>query len=368
MQLKKATRQQVKLRLNLSAPSGAGKTYSALLLAKGLVGDWDKIAVIDTENRSASLYEHLGSFNVIDLAPPFSPERYSEAITTCVNAGMECIIIDSSTHEWNGAGGCIEINERLAQSKYKGNTWSAWNETTPRHDKFINTVLQCPIHVITCTRSKMETVMGDDRKVKKVGMKDIQREGWEYELTVSLSIDRDTHMAIPSKDRTELFEGKEPFIITEATGKLIADWCNKGIAVEPIVKPSYDATIQVINAATSTEMLTQIWQQLNVDAKSEATVIEAVKVKGELLKFESFLITAYDNQVLAYRQALQNEVDHSINVGATPEQILLEEVAIPKIEKFEAKAITKEQMQQVVSKIEKPNFKAICAEFRKQLK
>ncbi len=135
-----------------------------------------------------------------------------------------------------------------------------------------------------------------------------------------------------------------------------------------VLKPSYDATIQVINAATSTEMLTQIWQQLNVDAKSEATVIEAVKVKGELLKFESFLITAYDNQVLAYRQALQNEVDHSINVGATPEQILLEEVAIPKIEKFEAKSITKEQMMQIAKKIVKPDFKAICAEFRKQLK
>ena len=47
--LQKAKRQQVKLRLNLSAPSGAGKTYSALLLAKGLVGSWDKIAVIDTK-------------------------------------------------------------------------------------------------------------------------------------------------------------------------------------------------------------------------------------------------------------------------------------------------------------------------------
>ena len=70
--------------------------------------------------------------------------------------------------------------------------------------------------------------MGDDKKVKKVGMKDVQREGWEYELTVSLNIDRDTHMATPSKDRTNLFEGKNPFLITEETGRLIADWCNSG--------------------------------------------------------------------------------------------------------------------------------------------
>jgi len=225
LQLKKATRKQVKLRLNISAPSGAGKTYSALLMAKGLVGDWEKIAVIDTENGSASLYSHLGDFNVIDLTPPFTPEKYTEALHTCVNAGMEAVIIDSTTHEW----AClIEENELLAQARFRGNTWSAWSQTTPRHDKFINSILHSPVHVITCTRSKMETIMGDDKKVKKVGMKDVQREGWEYELTVSLNIDRDTHMATPSKDRTNLFEGKNPFLITEETGRLIADWCNSG--------------------------------------------------------------------------------------------------------------------------------------------
>lgn len=229
MELKKATRKKVKLRLNLSAPSGGGKTYSALLLAYGLVGDWNKIAVIDTENGSASLYEHLGSFNTLDLQAPFSPERYIEAINACVSAEMECIIIDSSSHEWNGAGGCIEVNEKLAHLKYKGNTWSAWSETTPRHDRFVNTVLQCPVHIITCTRSKTETVMGEEKKVHKVGMKDIQREGWEYELTVSLSIDRETHLAMASKDRTELFEGKDPFVITEETGKMIKEWCEKGV-------------------------------------------------------------------------------------------------------------------------------------------
>lgn len=225
IQLKKATRKQVKLRLNISAPSGAGKTYSALRMAKGLVNDWEKVAVIDTENGSASLYSHLGEFNTIDLTPPFTPEKYIEAINTCVAAGMEAIIIDSSTHEWSCL---IEENELLAQSKFRGNTWSAWSQTTPRHDKFINAVLHCPVHVITCTRSKMETVMGDDKKVKKVGMKDVQREGWEYELTISLNIDRDTHLAIPSKDRTNLFEGKNPFLITEETGQQIANWCNSG--------------------------------------------------------------------------------------------------------------------------------------------
>lgn len=236
MQLQKASRKKVKLRLNISAPSGAGKTYSSLLLAKGLVGEWNKIAVIDTENESASLYEHLGDFNTLPLSAPFTPERYIEAIDACLKAGMECIIIDSSSHEWNGPGGCIEMNEKLAQAKYKGNTWSAWNEITPKHDAFVQKLLQAPCHIITCTRSKMETVMGEDKKVKKVGMKDVQRDGWEYELTISLSIDRDTHMAIASKDRTELFENKAPFVITEETGELIKNWCEKGVDTEAAVR------------------------------------------------------------------------------------------------------------------------------------
>jgi hypothetical protein len=238
MQLQRAERKKAYLKLNISAPSGAGKTYSALRMAHGLIGAWEKIAVIDTENSSASLYSHLGSYNVIDLAPPFSPERYIEAIETCLKAGIECIIIDSSSHEWGGPGGCLEINDKLAAARYKGNSWSAWNETTPRHDAFVNKVLQARCHIITCTRSKMDTVMGEDKKVKKVGMKDMQRDGWEYELTVSLSIDRDTHMASASKDRTELFEGADPFLITEETGKLIKKWCELGKEVLPETIPT----------------------------------------------------------------------------------------------------------------------------------
>lgn len=272
MELKKATRKQVKLKLNISAPSGAGKTYGALLMAYGLVGDWNKIAVIDTENRSSSLYEHLGPFNVVDLDAPFSPDRYIQAINICLQGGMECIIIDSSTHEWSGLGGCLEMNEKLAQAKYKGNTWSAWNETTPKHDKFVQHVLQCNAHIITCTRSKMDTVMTDDKKVKKVGMKDIQRDGWEYELTVSLNIDRDTHMAIASKDRTELFEGKDPFKITVETGKLIKEWCERGAPEE---KPMPTILPDLVRGSEK-------WNTIVKGLADGIATIEKVKLKNKV--------------------------------------------------------------------------------------
>lgn len=283
MEFKKATRKKVKLRLNLSSPAGAGKTMSALLMAKGLVGEWSKIGIIDTENESASLYTHLGDFQVLNLTPPFTPERYIEALNAGAAAGFECIILDSSSHEWNGLGGCIDLNEKLAQSKYKGNTWSAWNEVTPRHDRFVQTLLQSPCHIITCTRSKMETVMTDDKKVKKLGMKDIQRDGWEYELTVSLNIDRDTHTAIASKDRTELFEGKEPFIITEQTGKLIKAWCEAGIDEAKEFKKDLAHAIKMIKASDTIETLKANRDALPQIIVTDASFITAAKERYSVI-------------------------------------------------------------------------------------
>lgn len=247
-----AERSQVYLTLNISGPSGSGKTMSALRMAYGITKNWAKVGVIDSENRSASLYSHMGKFVVINLESPFSPERYIQAISMLIAAGIEVVIIDSSTHEWNGKGGCVEINDLLAKAKYKGNTWSAWNETTPRHDRFLQTILQAKAHVITCTRSKTETVMGEDKKVKKLGMKDQQREGWEYELTVSLNLDRETHTATSSKDRTNVFEKRDPFIITEKTGEEIKAWCELGIEIKPdsdLLKPTTPLTDKAVQGA-----------------------------------------------------------------------------------------------------------------------
>lgn len=231
MQLQKATRKKVKLRLGLSAVAGGGKTYSALLLAKGLVNDWDKIAVIDTENNSASLYSHLGEFNTIELTAPYSPERYIQAIDTCVNAGMECIIIDSITHEWDGKGGCLEIADQVTQASNSKNSYTAWAKVTPRHQAFIDKILQCPAHVITTVRRKQDYDMvkdGNKTQVVKVGMKEVTREGFEYELTCNFNLET-SHYCTASKDRTGLFMGKDPFIVTEETGKMIKEWCESGV-------------------------------------------------------------------------------------------------------------------------------------------
>jgi hypothetical protein len=224
MQFQKAQRKRAKLRLALSGPSGSGKTHSALLVAKGLGG---RIAVIDTERGSASLYSDLVEFDTMELQPPFTPERFIEAIQYAAKEGYDVCIIDSITHEWDGSGGCLEINEQIAQAKYRGNTWSAWNETTPRHRAFLDAILQAPMHVIATMRSKTETVQGDDKKVKKLGMKAVQREGAEYEFTAVLDLEHEKHYAVTSKDRTRLFA--EPHVITPETGQRIAAWLDSAL-------------------------------------------------------------------------------------------------------------------------------------------
>lgn len=229
MELRKATRKQVKIRLGMSGPSGFGKTYSALLLAHGMLQDWSKIAVIDTENGSADLYDHLGDYQVIELKAPFSPERYIEAIKTCENAGIELIIIDSITHEWDGKGGCLEILEQL------GGQFRDWAKVTPRHQSFIQAILQSKCHIITTVRRKQDydMVKNDKGKIEpvKVGLKEITREGFEYELTINFEFINDKHLVKASKDRTELFSNVPEFVITPETGKKIMEWCNKGEAV-----------------------------------------------------------------------------------------------------------------------------------------
>lgn len=228
VEIRKAERKQSKLRIGLSSPSGAGKTYSALLLAKGLVGSWDKVGMIDTETGRGDFYSDLGEYTIATLKAPYTPERYIEYINALIESGVEVIIIDSISHEWEGKGGCLELNEKLAQAKYKGNTWSAWSETTPRHQKFLEAIIAAPVHMITTVRNKVDTVMTDDKKVKKVGVKEITREGFEYELTVNFSLDRDTHTAIASKDNTRLFDSVDPFVITEKTGEELAKWVMGG--------------------------------------------------------------------------------------------------------------------------------------------
>ncbi len=228
MELKKASRKKARIKLGLQGPSGSGKTFSALLIAYGLVEDWTKIAVIDTENHSADLYAHLGNYNCLSLEAPFNPERYIEAIRKCVVAGMEVIIIDSISHEWEGSGGILDVHGNMT-----GNSFTNWAKLTPRHNAFLQEILQSPVHVIATIRSKQEYVLSEKngkQTPEKVGLKGVSREGFDYELTVVFELDI-KHNTTATKDRTSLFIDKPEFKITTDTGRKVLDWCNSGVEV-----------------------------------------------------------------------------------------------------------------------------------------
>ncbi|NBX73238.1 MAG: hypothetical protein EBQ89_02950 [Alphaproteobacteria bacterium] len=265
--IRKARRSATKLRLLLTSPSGGGKTYGALLLAKGLGG---RTVVIDTEEGSSDLYDTLHDFDVIDLRPPFSPERYIEAIAAAEQAGYDVIIVDSVTHCWSGAGGCLEILEDVAKAQFRGNTWSAFSVITPRWRAFVDKLLRSPAHVICTGRSKTETAQVDDhgkKKVAKLGMKLEARDGLEFEFTCVLDLIHDGHYATVSKDRTGLFAG-DPKPITVETGKRLADWLAGGHELPtPVSQPEPDLTLKVrdtIAQATSVKKLGAISDRIDV--------------------------------------------------------------------------------------------------------
>lgn len=223
---KKAERKQVKLRIALIGPSGSGKTYTALRLAKGIGG---KTALIDTENRRSEYYATEFDFDVLHLEPPFTPERFIEAITAAEEAGFNNLIIDSASHEWMGKGGILEDKAKMPDK----NDFTKWDKLTPRHNQFIDKLIRCNMHLIINLRGKDEYVLVTDEKTgkskpKKLGVGAQQRDGLEYECTVSFLIDQESHVAESMKDNTHLFDGKYD-ILTEEHGKLLYKWASEGL-------------------------------------------------------------------------------------------------------------------------------------------
>lgn len=245
MLIRKAQRKVTKARVGMTGPSGSGKTLSALLMAYGMTGNWDKIGLIDTENRSADLYAEtmkagvqIGEFPKIDIDPPYTTEKYIEAIKAFEDYGVEVIIVDSLSHAWAGEGGIIEQKDQLSKTK---NSFAAWGDLTPKQNKMVEAILKCSAHIYVTMRSKTEYVLEANEKGKqvprKVGMAPVQRDGLEYEFTLVMDLTA-THMATVSKDRTGLFDG-DFFTPSLDTGKRLAEWLESGeklISQDSIVK------------------------------------------------------------------------------------------------------------------------------------
>jgi len=236
---------------------------------------------------------------VLSLDEPYSPERYIKAIKTCENAAMEVIIIDSITHEWNGKGGCLQLHEQL------GGRFQDWAKISPRHQAFIDAILQSKCHVITTARRKIDYSLDSDQngrtKVIKHGTKEITREGFEYELTTNFELVNDKHLAVASKDRTGLFMNKPEFVISKGTGKILKEWCNNGESEQELLQ-----NIQLeINQCTTLEGLRHIYSKNpNYQIKIKDSVIQR---KAQIENMTSHIIS--NKQVIESNKQSENGID-----------------------------------------------------------
>lgn len=235
MGFQKAKREQVWLKVLLSGASGCGKSYSALKMATGIAKKCNSgIAYIGTEGSRNKYYANEFDYDLLELEEPFECEKYMAAIDEAVDAGYKVLIIDSMTHEWKWLN---DIHDKMP-----GNSFTNWGKLKPRHHKFMDKVLNSPIHIIATARGKDDWVLEDKngkQVPKKVGMGQQQDKDISYEYTVSLMISQDTHVASADKDNTHLFDGRFE-VLTEKDGEKLYDWANQGEAPTPKApQPTY---------------------------------------------------------------------------------------------------------------------------------
>lgn len=240
-QVKKAKREKIYPKIAIIAPSGGGKTYGALRLATGMAeeieketGKKAKILMGNTESKRGYYYANEFDYDIADVDAPYNPEKFVELIDFAVSEGYDILIIDSSSHEWEGKGGCLELQQQA------GGTYQSWAKVTPRHQKFINAIADSPITIIATMRGKDQYEMSKDERgrasVQKLGVGAKQREGFEYEFTCTFLIDQKTNTAEVQKDNTHIFDSEGPTILTEAHGAKVMKWANSGEGYTPVVR------------------------------------------------------------------------------------------------------------------------------------
>lgn len=194
----KASKKSARLRMALIGVAGAGKTYTALNVARHL---GERVAVIDTERGSASKYSDMFEFDVLEIES-YSPKTYVEAIEAAEEAGYDVLIIDSLSHAWAGRDGALELVDRASKrAQSGGNNFGAWRDVTPQHNSMVDTIIASKLHIIATMRAKTEYVQEKDPKtgkttVRKVGMAPIQRDGLEYEFDVVADLDSENNFIV----------------------------------------------------------------------------------------------------------------------------------------------------------------------------
>lgn len=253
----KAVKTQAKLRMAIAGPSGSGKTFSSLRIATAMGGP---IAVIDTEHGSASKYADLFDFDVLEITPPYHPNKFIAAIKAAEDAGYKIVIIDSLSHAWEGPGGVLEIKEEFAKQR-NYNDYTAWKPAGEVQARLINAMLKSQVHVLATMRAKTQHEITKDEqtgkpKVVKLGMGPIQRQGIGYEFDILMNMDIQNFGAI-DKTRCYMLRGKVFADPGEELADTLVKWLGDG--AEATEKPTL---VEETHAMTEAEARAALWAKL----------------------------------------------------------------------------------------------------------
>ena len=284
-QVKKAKREKIYPKIALMAPSGGGKTYSALRLSKGMAeeikkstGKDAKILLANTEQKRGYYYANEFDYDIVDIDAPHEPEKYVDLIDFAVESGYDILIIDSSSHEWEGKGGCLELQQKA------GGTYQSWSKVTPRHNKFIAAIADSPINIIATMRGKDQYEMTKDNNgktsVQKLGVGAKQRDGFEYEFTCTFLLDQKTNTAEVQKDNTHLFDHEGAKLLTEADGIRIMQWANSGEGYTPVVRKTDEEADAEASGDISTLKKQIVEKCTELGGQSNKKVMAVVKKLG----------------------------------------------------------------------------------------
>lgn len=229
-----ASRTHVKPLIGIFSESGCGKTFSALLLARGFVGPKGKIGMIDTESGRGSLYADVASvapYRTLDFDQPFSPARYIAAIDAAEAQGFDILIVDSMSHEWEGIGGVLDMAGDNEQRSGKPGLHN-WKTPKLEHAKMVQRLLRSKLPVIVCVRAKYKSrqvkVDGKTQIIKDEATSPIQAEDFIFEMTAHMEV-LQNHTIIVTKAShptlRECFPADKSEPIGIKHGELLAKWC-----------------------------------------------------------------------------------------------------------------------------------------------
>jgi hypothetical protein len=233
-----------KIRIALVGSPAAPKLFSALQMAYGICGSWERVIVLGSSTKD-SQYQHIGPYSTLGIPGDAIPQRYSDLLNLCAGAYKEVIIFSTLSEEWKS------VTQYLNASYYE--------DVLKAHRHLFNSIRHSPVHIIACVDTQKMFSCQDPNGKPKLGFisKPIQQHGFERIFNTVVQMDkRGTGQAI--KDISKTLPGV-PFKLTQQAGAMLQDWCYQG---KPIVSPLIQ---QKIDACNSLSALYQLLFDLDIE-------------------------------------------------------------------------------------------------------